>query len=838
MSNITWITCKTLLSHYRYKKSQTVFLLLGLILGVALWSAVEIINGHAKASYAEANQLLGAQANDWIYSNLDSVPLDDYIKLRRSGWRQVYPVIEKRLSTKDGMPLTLIATDLMALPKTDDTQPNALDFSLWQSLFQAPYAVMVPENIAKKLSITEGSSIKLSSGRALPPAIIGHYTQQGQRLFMDIGAAAIVLDQANPSYLVVSSLSQDERQALDAWLKRNTPSLYRIENQQPLDLTQLTQSLHTHLSAMSLLAFAVGLFIVFNAVRFSLHTRRHTFAILRELGVDDIYIFIAIFIEASLLSLIASILGLLMGYGLSQLLLPSIASTLQNLYGAVLSQSIILSWHTLLGAWLLTLLGLALALVAPLIQQAKQTRKNALNIQSNWSFEATQQKRLTIYALIVLSIAAISYQWLDSLLHGFVLLAVLLFCGAAILPFIIQFTLSQLRRASIKQANSFSKWQWSEGITQMIPMRTAFMAMLLALTANFGVDSLVSSFKSALDQWLQQRIAADVYIQNNSPKIEQAIAILPWVQDTHIRNGLSLRWPEHQTRPTLIRGLDPRAPDVTSLPMAETLYVSHENKAAQWPTLYEHPSILANEQVKYLAGIELGDTIFLNTLDGEQKAFTVAGFYYDYGNPYYQFYLPFNTVKNIWPQAKPKGIALWLNRKAKNNEIDWEKDILELGLKPGDWIDRRSILNVSMTIFDRTFSMTAAINSLTFLVAGIALLLSLLAQHEKQLASYAHWRSMGLTWFEWVTLTGKPIFIALTMTWLLSIPLGSLLALLLIHDINVLSFGWTMDLKWQWQSALKLGVLCIIVSMAAFFIAALQVKYKLPTALKKLGQDQ
>lgn len=838
MTHITWVTCKTLLSHYRYQKSQTVFLLLGLILGVALWAAVQIINGHAKSSYAEADQLLGAQAKDWIYSRSDSIPLADYIKLRRAGWRQIYPVIEQRLSTKNGMPLTLIATDLMALPRTNNAQSNAFDFTLWQSLFQAPYAVMVPKNIAQQLSIEQGDSIELSSGRRLPPAIIGNYTQQGQRLFMDIGAAAVTLDQANPSYLVVGSLSKQRRQELDSWLENYAPSLYRVENQQPLDLTQLTQSLHTHLSAMSLLAFAVGLFIAFNAVRFSLHTRRNTFAILRELGVDDLHIVIAIIIEAMVLSFVASVLGLLLGYGLSHLLLPAIASTLQNLYGAVLSQSILLSWKTLLGAWLLTLFGLSLALVVPLIQQASQTRKKILDIQNNWTIEAAQQKRLAAYAMIALFIAAISYPWLDSLLHGFALLALLLFCGAGILPFIIQLALKKLRGSAIKQSDTFSIWQWSDGITQMIPMRSAFMAMLLALTANFGVDSLVSSFKTALDQWLQQRIAADVYIQNDALHNKQALTSLPWVKDQHIRNGLTLRWPAQQSRPTLIRGLDPSAPDVTSLPMAESLYPSHDNNGAQWPKTYQHPSILANEQVKYLAGYSLGDRIFLDTQDDQQKAFTIAGFYYDYGNPYFQFYLPYDDVQNIWPQAKPKGMALWQTSQANSRDIDWEKDLLELGFKPGDWIDRRNILNISMQIFDRTFAMTAAINSLTFLVAGIALLLSLMALHEKRLASYAHWRSMGLTWYEWLTLTGKPLFIALAVTWLLSIPLGSLLAWLLIHDINVLSFGWTMDLKWQWQSALWLGLLCIFVSIVTFLIAALQVKYKLPTALKKLGQDQ
>lgn len=833
-------TCRTLLSHYVYHKSQTAFLLLGLILGVALWSAVQIINGHAKASYAQADQILGAQASDWIYSRSGTISVQDYVQLRRAGWRQVYPVMEKRLSTKEGLPLNLIATDLMSLPSGEKPSSSHFDFNLWQALFQKPFAVMVPNSIAQKLDIRDGDRIQLRDGTILPPAIVSSYTQQGQRLFMDIGAAAIVFDTPNPSYLVSSDLNAQQRNELDVWLQRNLPSLYRVENQKPLDLSQLTKSLHIHLSAMSLLAFSVGLFIVFNAVRFSLYTRRHTFAILREMGVDDQQIIISIILEAVLLSIVGSVLGLICGYGLSQLLLPSMAATLQNLYGAVLSHSIILSTETILGAWLLTLSGLALALMTPLIQQAKQTSRQANDLHENWKQEGQQQKKLAIYGIVSLVLVSLSYPWLSSLLHGFILLAVLLFSGAAILPFAIHFILNQFRQYASRsqQKQGIQHWQWADGLTQLITMRTAFMAMLLALTANFGVDSLVSSFKTSLDDWLQQRISADIYIQSDSKNIEQTLLALPWVSDHHVRNGLGMRWPEKNSRPTLIRGLDPKAPDVQALPMAQTLYPSDNNKGAQWPSNYTHPSILANEQVKYLAGYQLGDTVFFDLDTGDEKAFTIAGFYHDYGNPYYQFYLPFSVVESIWPKAKSKGIALWLNEDAKQDQIDWQQDLIDLGLKPGDWIDRRSILKISMNIFDRTFAMTAAINSLTFLVAGIALLLSLLALHEKRLPTYAHWQSMGLRWSEWLSISGKPLFIALVTTWLLSIPLGSALAWLLIHDINVLSFGWTMTLNWQWQSALWLGLLCALVSALAFSFAALKVKHRLPSALKQLGQDQ
>ena len=66
-----WIL-KALLSHYWRHPWQTLFLCIGLVAGVGLWSAVQIINQHATASYQQAQNLLGAQANYWIRSRRDT----------------------------------------------------------------------------------------------------------------------------------------------------------------------------------------------------------------------------------------------------------------------------------------------------------------------------------------------------------------------------------------------------------------------------------------------------------------------------------------------------------------------------------------------------------------------------------------------------------------------------------------------------------------------------------------------------------------------------------------------------------------------------------------------
>ncbi|TJW23729.1 MAG: ABC transporter permease, partial [Mesorhizobium sp.] len=53
-----WTGLTALLSHWRRRPVQLAMLLLGLSLATALWSAVQAINGEARASYDRAAAIL------------------------------------------------------------------------------------------------------------------------------------------------------------------------------------------------------------------------------------------------------------------------------------------------------------------------------------------------------------------------------------------------------------------------------------------------------------------------------------------------------------------------------------------------------------------------------------------------------------------------------------------------------------------------------------------------------------------------------------------------------------------------------------------------------------
>ena len=836
---------KALLSHYWCHPWQTLFLLLGLTAGVGLWSAVQIINQHAETSYAQADSLLGTQASYWIRSKSErGISQRDYISLRRAGFVQIFPVVEGRVSTSQGVPISIIATDLFALPgellSSNDIEPAADSANEWLKFVQKPYQSWVPQQLASELKIETGDSLMLRDGRQLPPALIQSRAQQGRQVLMDIGAAFSLLNTDRFNYLVVGRVTTDRMQKLEALLANDldddlSKDLELVENQQHLDLSQLTQSLHTHLSAMSLLSFAVGLFIVFNAVRFSLWYRRETLLNLRLMGVGISTLILVILLETLGWSFIGTISGLLTGVYLGQWLLPGLSASLHNLYGATVDAVIALHWSTLLKAWLLTLLGLLWALAWPMYLQLKQDVLQANSLSVRLSTERSARRNLAYGGLLLLVVAAAVYPNIDSAVSGFVLLGLLLFAAAWGLPLLLAFGL-HLISWFLPVNNLIGRWLVSDGWSQMPAFRSAMMALLLAMTANLGVGTLIDSFRASFIGWLEVRQSADIYLRAPQINIQQLLdsdRSDQWLSDSHARIGVTTRW---RGRPTLLRGADTGAPDSLVFPLAQWLGENPEDALKIWRT--QADAVLANEQLHYLGGLQLGETLQLET-DRGPKDYRVVGFFYDYGNPLYQFYLSREEVTASWKNAYSRGIALWLkpDRLQGASPLQLAETALrEAGANTGDWISQAEIRKLSVNIFERTFAITSAMNALTLIVAAIALLASLLAILQERLPEFAQWRALGLRYREQFLVITIPLLIFVSIAWLLAIPLGALLSWLLINKLNIVSFGWSMPMLWEMAPAWKLGMLVLVIVLFTLALALFQLRRRLPMALAQLGE--
>ena len=94
----------------------------------------------------------------------------------------------------------------------------------------------------------------------------------------------------------------------------------------------------------------------------------------------------------------------------------------------------------------------------------------------------------------------------DSLISGFAVLAALMLGAALILPMFLEFMLSLGQR----YARTVSVWFWARQPPATVRAVARLMALLLALSINVGVSTMVESFTFLV--WLDGRLAADVCV--------------------------------------------------------------------------------------------------------------------------------------------------------------------------------------------------------------------------------------------------------------------------------------------------------------------------------------
>ena len=839
MIRATLVTLATTLAFYRQNPLQALFVLTGLVLGCGLYTAVAQINASAKASYAQADEILGASAQWRITDRISiDVAVDDYIRLRRAGFTNVYPVIEKRLASHDGALISIIATDLLALPLTGVSGANADDGSLnesdsnegpfddspfgdsgWSRLTQSPYEAWVPAQTAERLSVTEGQQIQLRDGTVLPPAVIRSQPQQRDQIFIDVGAALSIFETDRVSYVAAPPLTPSEQVR---FADRFGDRLVLSNQSEALDLTQLTQSLHTNLTALGLLSFVVGAFIVFNAVNFSLHARQQTLRVLRDLGAVRQAVIAAITIESLVWAVTGALLGTLLAQPLSAALMPAVAATMQNIYGASVSSVPVFNAGLFWEALLLALAGLTLALVLPLLR-ATVIRSD----ESSAEAEALLSKRDMASAgvgMLLLVVTYLGYPMASSVVQGFALLALVLFAGIALLPVAI-LLVAALGKAGL-QHHWLARWAFADVSLQFPHLRLAMMALLLTLIANIGVTSLVGSFRLALTDWLETRLSADFYVTAGAVDAD-SLAGEAWLRSAHRRVVAETTF---AGRNITVVGVDVGAPDFGP----DNVIDGAPDAFIDWSAGGgEIERVFANEQLRYLAGIEVGDTIALETELGA-RSFEVLGFFHDYGNVNFSLHLPSHRFKKLYSSAEPQGWGLWIT---DDEEEAAELGLSQLGLEPTQWVSQGDILALSLAIFDRTFAITRALNTLTLLVAAVAIFASLLAVYQFRRPEYALWRSLGTSWPAFFAVSGFPIVLMTVVVMALALPLGVALSWLLIHKINVISFGWTMPVVVAREPIIFLFFVVSAVVLAAFVLASIRQRTAVNAALKSLAGE-
>ena len=500
------------------------------------------------------------------------------------------------------------------------------------------------------------------------------------------------------------------------------PQLQRVANTSGADMARLTDSFHLNLSAFGMLAFAVGLFIVQGTINLAFEQRRAMCRTLRVTGTSMRLLTMALLLELLLIAIASGALGVVLGYFIAALLLPDVAATLRGLYGAKVSGE--LDFH--MGWWLA---GLAMAVAGTFLAAfwslAKLIRMPILAASRPraWALMSARNTllRLAVSAGLIAAAAAL-YLWGSGLVVTFAIVGTFLLGAALMLPDLMALAIRLFEGLAHRPVN---QWFWADTRQQLPGLSLALMALLLVLAANIGVSTMVGSFRLTFNGWLDQRLAAELYVRaaNEEQAVElqawlrahpAAMAVLPiWSVKTRIggEGGELFGFADHATYRDNWPMLD----------QSETV----------WEDVARGMAVLINEQLARRKGLQVGDEVTI----GERSGLPVAGIYSDYGNPHPQALINVDLLTKWYPEVPRRRFAI---RVAPQEASELVRQIgQEFGLRGRALVDQASIKRRSVEVFERTFTVTQALNVLTLSVAGFAIFTSLLTQATMRLPQLA-----------------------------------------------------------------------------------------------------
>jgi len=818
------------LRHLSRHPLQLLFGIVGVALGVAAVLSIDLANESARRAFRISAETVAGKATHQIVGGPSGLAEQLYVALRRDAEAvAMAPVVEgyATIPGRPGATLHLLGVDPFAEgPFRSYTWENEREPAI-RRLIARPGAVLLLKATADRLGVARDGVLPLRVGvRSLEATVAGF-----------LSAAGEVTRQALETTAVADIATAQEFLAMEGRLSRidlrvpegseGTRALSTIRSRLPPGaeivpagvrgsaMEQMTRAFSLNLSALSLLALLVGMFLVYNTTTFSVLQRRQMVGTLRALGVTRAEIFRQILSEATVVGLAGTALGIPIGYFLGNALLAMVTRSIGDLYFALSVREVSVTGATLLKAGTL---GTAGSVAASLWPAREATSTSPRDVMRRSSIETGVRGILPKVSaagavLIAVGAGAQLYPSRSILLSFFGLF--LIVAGYALL---VPGAVTLLVRA-IQPLASLAFGTQGKMAARSVPAsisRTgvAAAALVVAVSTTVGIGIMVDSFRRTVEAWLDRSLRADIYVSTGAdrrgadrtplpPDLIAAVSALPGVAQVASVSRRMLESPDGLTELFVMR--IPRE-------SFDAFRFKEGDAAAAWKALHRG-AVVVSDPYAWRHRLRTGGSVRLRT-DRGPRDFLVAGVYYDYSSDQGLVGILGETYDRYWDDRGVDSLGIRVAPGATSEAVIARIRGLA-GDRPIVVRSYRALRDASLRVFDRTFGVTNVLRALTVLIAFVGVLNALMAIQMERGKEHAVLRAVGLTPRQaWGLVTGESAVIG-TAAGILAVPLGAAEALVLIRFINRRSFGWTMQTfvdPWILLQAVALAVAAAVLA--------------------------
>lgn len=826
---------------------QYLLCLLGVALGVAMMVSIDLANGSAQRAFELSTDAIAGHTTHRIVAVAPSgVDESVYQTLRRElGFTQAAPVVEGYVLAKDlgNQPMRLVGVDLFAeAPFRDyfgtqkvgqgaDKGNAAAEATKLTQLLTQPNTVVIGQETAAQYDVALGDSLTLElAGQTSLARVVGivnpanGVTNQAlsSLLFTDIATAQDILGMAGHlSHIDLIAENAPQLQAVETVL----PEGVRVETAEAEKnaVKQMTAAFRLNLTALSLLALIVGMFLIYNTVTFSVVQRRPLFGVLRCLGVTPGQLFTVIMGEAAVLAVVGSVLGVGLGIGLARGIVGLITQTINDFYFVVSVQQVSIPQTTLLKGLVVGTAAALLSSLAPAIEAMKTAPQT---IMQRSALEGSVRRLLPwlVLAWVGTTLGGIGLLRIPStsLVLAFAGLFSILLGSALLTPPITAGAMQVLTPISDRLLGVIGRLAPRDIVRSLSRTSVAIAALMVAVSVIVGVSIMVGSFRGTVVQWLDQTLQADIYVSPPSTTANRVLGKLdPFVVD-------ALRqWPELDEVVTYndaevtvkaltypVQGQSVTQPTQRPVKLISAAGdVSHGQRPYAWkrtPGIDPWQFLDAGEGVIISEAltarenlIEPPTAITLDTPLG-LRDFPVIAVFYDYSSDRGTVILDNDVYQSLWNDSSIASLGLFVKPGQAVESIATRVRQQFQSRQALVAQSNRTLRQQSIDIFDRTFAITQALRLLAIVVAFIGVLSALMSLQLERTREVGILRAMGMTPRQFVSMTLLETGLMGSIAGFLAMPLGYALAWILIYVINIRSFGWTLQMQlapsYFWQA--------------------------------------
>jgi len=820
---------------------QVILMILGIALGVAVVVGVDIANESASRAFDLSAETIAGRATHIISGGPQG--LDDalYTQVRTAGLAlDSAPVISDYVTSPQLSDVTLQLLGVDPLAETPFRNylsgEGSVPVDELVAFLTTQGAVLLSDDFAARYNLSVGNRLSLVYAGNEYPGFVAGLLQPDDNFSRRALEGVVLADIATAQELTgrtgkldrIDLILPRESDAVLKELQALLPSNVIVSPAEARNGTvqQMTKAFRVNLTALSLLALVVGLFLIYNTMTFSVVQRRSLFGVLRSLGVTRGEVFVLVIGEALILGVLGAgfgiSLGILMGRGTVRL----VSQTINDLFFVITVSDFGIPMVSLIKGGLLGVFATVATAAFPAWEAASVPPQAALS-RSGLESKAAR----VVYWVVIVGVL--------SIVGGTGILLIptrdLVVSFAGTFMIVIGFAMLTPAATSLLMGGA-SRWigrLWGvlgrmaprEVVNSLSRTAIAIAALMVAVSVTIGVSLMVGSFRYTVITWLDQILHGDVYISApgaggnrpaNTINPEPLSMLENWegVQRVDLLRSTSVNSPYGPIRIS--------ANNNPNDGVEQVYYAADYPPDEIWEAVKNGAVLVSEPLANRLEMPKHGGEIELYTNEGLQT-FPIAGIYYDYASSQGTVIMWLDNYRRLWSDNQVTAAALVLEQGVNPDE---STDALRRALAGEQQLlvrPNQVLREDTLEIFDRTFEITRALQLMTTVVAFVGVLGALMSlQLDKQ-------RQMGI--LKAIGLTSKQLWglIALetglmgAVAGLLAMPTGYVLAIILIYIINRRSFGWTLQMFVTAEPFLQALVIAVVAALLAGLYPALRI---------------